>query len=140
MTTTYRVYSEGKARRAITNAKALQKKIKHIEDNNPIARLKAEIKAIETANVQVVCNKCKKVHIVKLTNYKSGKWRRVCYECFEKETYARDNDIYDQVCKLIKKPSDSRVYVGNSTPAHTITISIPTKRYNEVEDGYHLAL
>jgi transposase-like protein len=131
MTTTYRTYSESKAKRAIANSKIMKKKIDRIIKNTPVPRLQAEIDAVERSNLQLCCPKCKTLHSVTTKEFVAGKFRRVCYQCYDKNLYETDTELYKEVMSKLDLPKDTTVSVFTHNPRHQIVITMPLRQYKK---------
>jgi hypothetical protein len=57
-----------------------------------------EIHKINEAYVSVVCEVCKKPHLVKFTDWKSGKYTRTCSKCKNESA----NKTMEQIIKSLK--------------------------------------
>lgn len=123
-----KIYNEKKAKRALAYSNVLQHRIKEIEAHTKLERLRKESKDIMSAHVQVCCPQCKQAHLVSISDYQAGKYRSICYTCFEKNQRAISSRIYD---KVKKEFPERNVYFSNLERVDRIEIVVSKEEYNK---------
>lgn len=97
--TKQRVYNEPKAKRTLVHQNTLIRKLQKSLNNRQEKEKfwNNEIKAIDTAYVNIKCKSCGDCIQVKFKDWQNGKYERICRRCMQKHLKQELTDIYNKV-------------------------------------------
>ena len=98
-----RIYNESKAKRSETSQTILIQKLNRSLNNRTLKEvaMDKEIRAIEGAFVSVRCRVCGTTVLVKFSDWKNGKFKRICRNCNNKQVNEEYTKLYQNILPLI---------------------------------------